>query len=194
MTSGSKRGPRAAITGIGSTAFGVFPGEDANSLGSTAFRAAMREAGLKSADIDGLIVCRIPDYQRFGELHGMDPQFAVNLPGQGRMASVALQMACQAIASGALDTVALVYGNDGRTAGMKYGDRDRGSRRHGSGTGTARTCRRQHDKTVRPAPTRQAGEAFTRMIISAPQLTYERRIYAGFQRAFLEQLWSVISR
>lgn len=110
-----------AIAGIGTTAFGVFPGEDAYSLGSKAFTAALKEANLKPADIDGLIVCRIPDYQRFGELHGLNPQFAVNLPGQGRMAAIALQMACQAIESGALDTVALVYGNDGRTAGAKYG-------------------------------------------------------------------------
>lgn len=130
MTSGSIGGVRAAITGIGSTAFGVFPGEDAYSLGSTALRMAMRESGVKARDIDGLIVCRIPDYQRFGELHGLNPQFAVNLPGQGRMAAIALQMASQAIASGAVETVALVYGNDGRTAGMKYGGEGDG---YGSG-------------------------------------------------------------
>ena len=123
-------GARVAITGIGSTPFGVFPGEDAYSLGSAALRPAMREAGVSAADIDGLIVCRIPDYQRFGELHGFNPQFALNLPGQGRMAAIALQLACQAIASGAASTVALVYGNDGRTAGMKYGGEGDG---YGSG-------------------------------------------------------------
>ena len=121
MTQEGMGGARVAITGIGSTPFGVFPGEDAYSLGSAALRPAMREAGVSAADIDGLIVCRIPDYQRFGELHGVNPQFAFNLPGQGRMAAIALQLACQAIASGAASTVALVYGNDGRTAGMKYG-------------------------------------------------------------------------
>jgi acetyl-CoA acetyltransferase len=130
MTSTRPRPPRAAITGIGSTAFGVFPGEDAYSLGSTALRTAMRESGVEAGDIDGLIVCRIPDYQRFGELHGINPQFAVNLPGQGRMAGIALQMACQAIAAGSVNTVALVYGNDGRTAGMKYGGEGDG---YGSG-------------------------------------------------------------
>ena len=118
-TSPSKR--RAAIVGVGSTSFGVFPGEDAYTLGSTAFRAALREAALSPSDIDGLVVCRIPDYQRFAELHGLNPAFALNLPGQGRMAAIALQIACQAIASGDASTVALVYGNDGRTAGMKYG-------------------------------------------------------------------------
>ena len=130
MTTYPLRARRAAITGIGSTAFGVFPGEDAYSLGSTALRAAMREANVTAGDIDGLIVCRIADYQRFGELHGLNPQFAVNLPGQGRMAAIALQMACQAIASGAVNTVALVYGNDGRSAGMKYGGEGDG---YGSG-------------------------------------------------------------
>ena len=126
----SRSNPRPAVTGIGSTAFGGFPGEDAYSLGSSALRMAMRESGVAAADIDGLIVCRIPDYQRFGELHGMNPQFAVNLPGQGRMAAIALQMACQAIAAGTVNTVALVYGNDGRSAGMKYGGEGDG---YGSG-------------------------------------------------------------
>ena len=130
MNMTSTPGARAAITGIGSTAFGVFPGEDAYSLGSSALRMAMRESGTAAADIDGLIVCRIPDYQRFGEMHGLDPQFALNLPGQGRMAAIALQSAVQAIASGSASTIALVYGNDGRTAGMKYGGEGDG---YGSG-------------------------------------------------------------
>ena len=112
---------RAAIAGVGSTSFGVFPGQDAYTLGSAAFRSALREAAVSPSDIDGLIVCRIPDYQRFAELHGLNPSFALNLPGQGRMAAIALQIACQAIASGAASTIALVYGNDGRSAGMKYG-------------------------------------------------------------------------
>ena len=112
---------RVAITGVGSTPIGVFPDEDSYSLGSTAFRNAMREAGVSPAGIDGLIVCRVPDYQRFAEIHGLNPQFALNLPGQGRMAAISLQIACQAIESGAATTVALVYGNDGRSAGMKYG-------------------------------------------------------------------------
>lgn len=121
---------RAVITGVGSTSFGVFPGEDAYTLGSSAFRTALREAALSPSDIDGLIVCRIPDYQRFAELHGLNPAFALNLPGQGRMAAIALQIACHAIAAGAASTVALVYGNDGRTAGMKYGGESDG---YGSG-------------------------------------------------------------
>ncbi len=121
---------RVAITGVGSTSFGVFPDQDAYSLGSTAFRNAVREAGISGTDIDGLIVCRIPDYQRFAEIHGLNPQFALNLPGQGRMAAIALQIACQAIESGAASTVALVYGNDGRSAGMKYGGEGDG---YGSG-------------------------------------------------------------
>ena len=96
MTQEGMGGARVAITGIGSTPFGVFPGEDAYSLGSAALRPAMREAGVSAADIDGLIVCRIPDYQRFGELHGVNPQFALNLPGQGRMAAIALQIGATA--------------------------------------------------------------------------------------------------
>ena len=42
-------------------------------------------------------------------------------PGAGRMTGGTIQIAVQAILSGMLDTVAVVYGNDGRSAGARYG-------------------------------------------------------------------------
>jgi len=93
-------------------------------------REALDDCGLTAADIDGVIVNRIPDYQRFCEAFGLDPRFALITPGQGRMSGVSIQIAAMAIACGAANTVALVYGNDGRSAGDKYGgDTDR----YGSG-------------------------------------------------------------
>jgi len=111
----------AAIAGIGTTTYGVHPGQNSYSLGSAALRAALDDAALGINDIDGLIVCRIPDYQRFGEMNGMNPRLAFGLQGQGRMSGVALELAVANITAGYMNTVALVYGNDGKSAGVKYG-------------------------------------------------------------------------
>ena len=116
---------RVAVVGVGSTTFGKLPGQDPYDLGAWALREALDDCGLSAADIDGVIVNRIPDYQRFCEAFGLDPRFALITPGQGRMSGVSIQIAVMAIASGAANTVALVYGNDGRSAGDKYGgDKD----------------------------------------------------------------------
>ena len=121
---------RTAVIGVGTTPFGRLPGEDPYDLGAWALREALDDCGLTAADIDGVIVNRIPDYQRFSEAFGLNPRFALSTPGQGRMSGVSIQIAALAIASGMATTVALVYGNDGRSAGDKYGgDNDR----YGSG-------------------------------------------------------------
>ncbi len=90
-------------------------------LGLWALREALADAGLKHTDLDGLIVSRIPDYQRFGEMLGIDPRYVAITPGQGRMSGASIQMAAMAIATGMAHTVALVYGNDGRSRGATYG-------------------------------------------------------------------------
>ena len=76
---------RVAVIGVGTTAAGTMPGHDAYDLGLMAFKRAMEDCGIRRSQIDGLIVNRIPDYQRFAEIAGMDPQFALVTPGQGRM-------------------------------------------------------------------------------------------------------------
>jgi len=120
MNEGPKRSI-AAVAGIGTTTYGVHPGQSSYSLGAAALHGALIDAGLQHADVDSLIVCRIPDYQRFGEMLGVNPCSVVGLPGQGRMSAVALSLAVAQIGSGQARTVALVYGNDGKSAGVKYG-------------------------------------------------------------------------
>lgn len=121
---------RAAVIGVGTTTFGRLPGKDPYDLGAWALREALDDCGLTAADIDGVIVNRIPDYQRFSEFFGLNPRFALSTPGQGRMSGVSIQLAAIAIASGMANTIALVYGNDGRSAGDKYGGEND---RYGSG-------------------------------------------------------------
>lgn len=121
---------RVAVVGVGSIAAGVLPGNDAYDLGLMAFKSAMDDCGLKPAQIDGLIVNRIPDYQRFAEIAGMDPRFALVTPGQGRMSGATIEVAVSIIEAGLAHTVALVYGNNGRSAGDQYGGE---SDRYGGG-------------------------------------------------------------
>jgi acetyl-CoA acetyltransferase len=119
-----------AVIGVGSTKFGRLPGEDPYDLGAWALTEALEDCGLTAADIDGVIVSRIPDYQRFCEVYGLNPRFALSTPGQGRMSGISIQLAVAAINAGLANTIALVYGNNGRSAGDKYGgDTDR----YGSG-------------------------------------------------------------
>jgi len=121
---------KTAVVGVGTTKFGSFPDLDTYDLGALALKEALDDCDLKPADIDGLIVNRIPDYQRFGESFGLNPRFSLSTPGQGRMSGVSIQIAAMAIATGQATTIALVYGNNGRSAGDKYGGEND---RYGSG-------------------------------------------------------------
>lgn len=115
---------KVAFAGIGTTAYGNFPETDSYGLGCEALNAALDDAGLKPSEIDGLIVNRIPSYERFAEIMGIDPQYCLMTEAPGRFASVSLALAAQAITSGAANCVALVYGNNGRSVRMQYGGGD----------------------------------------------------------------------
>ncbi len=80
---------RASVVGVGNTRYGVMPDMDAYDLGLWALKDALADAGLDFADIDGLILNRIPDYQRFAELCGINPQYTLTTPGHGRSAAFA---------------------------------------------------------------------------------------------------------
>ena len=112
---------KVAVIGVGTTASGTMPGNDSYDLGLIAFKRAMEDCGIKRAAIDGLIVNRIPDYQRFAEMAGMDPRFALVTPGQGRMSGASIEIAVSAIEAGLAHTIALVYGNNGKSSGDQYG-------------------------------------------------------------------------
>ena len=77
-----------AIAGVGTTRYGKLPQCDAYDLGVWALKAALDDCGLGFDDIDGLIVNRIPDYQRFGEITGINPRYTMTTPGQGRLSGI----------------------------------------------------------------------------------------------------------
>src|SRR5215216_3591186 len=101
---------KVAVVGVGNTTFGKLPGYSPYDLGMWAFKDALADAGLTKDEIDGVIVNRIPDYQRFCEHAGINPRFALVTPGQGRMSGNTIQIAVLAIANGLANAIALVYG------------------------------------------------------------------------------------
>lgn len=111
---------KACIVGVGATDYGVFPQTDAVGLGVQALHAAVDDAGISFDDIDGVILNRLP-YDRFAEVANLNTPYLQSTEAHGRFSAVALMMAAEAIASGAATTIALVYGNDGRSNAMKYG-------------------------------------------------------------------------
>jgi len=113
--------PQAAVVGVGTTRYGVLSDYDAYDLGQWALKNALDDAGLSPGDIDGLILSRVPDYQRFAELGRLDPHYTLTTPGHGRFAGICIQTAVAVLQAGLARTVAVVYGNNGRSAGDRYG-------------------------------------------------------------------------
>src|SRR5262249_15447965 len=127
----SRQSP-VAVLGVGHTRYGKLPEYDAYALGLWALTEALADAGLTFADVDGLIVNRIPDYQRFCEIAGLNPSYVNITPGQGRFSGICIETAAALIRDGLASTVALVYGNNGRSGGDRYG---RAGDTYGSGGG-----------------------------------------------------------
>ena len=121
MSITANRADSVAVVGVGTTDYGRLPEHDATSLGIWALREAAADAGLTLKDIDGLVVQRLTDYQKFIQITNITPHLVTATPGAGRMTGGTIQIAVQAVLSGLLDTVAVVYGNDGRSAGARYG-------------------------------------------------------------------------
>lgn len=113
-----------AVIGIGHTDWAtdwkrVRAGEKpADSVGyaAQAFQRALQDSGIPKEDIDGLIVGPTTAYERMGEVLGLNVRWG----GQADAVQAVLQ-ATMAIESGYAKVIALVYGNDQRSAGTQYG-------------------------------------------------------------------------
>ena len=112
---------KAALVGVGTTAYGSFPETDEYGLAAEAFSAAIADCGLDKNEIDGLLVCRIPSYFRMGEVLGLDPRWTLSLPPHGRMSGIGIIEAATALATGQANYVALLYSNIGRSRRVYYG-------------------------------------------------------------------------
>ena len=92
---------------------------DSYGYGAVAFNAALADAGIGRDEVDGLIVGPTVAYERVGELLGLNVRWG----GQNDAVQSVLE-ACLAIKSGLAEVVALVYGNDQRSAAINYGGPD----------------------------------------------------------------------
>jgi acetyl-CoA acetyltransferase len=114
----------ASVVGIGNTDFpreyaevraGRKP-HDSTGYAALAFSRALADAGVDRSEVDGLIVGPTTGYERMAEIIGVSPRW-----GDQADAMAAVLQACQAIQSGMASVVALVYGNDQRSAAVQYG-------------------------------------------------------------------------
>ncbi|WP_213453240.1 thiolase family protein [Rhizomonospora bruguierae] len=118
---------RVAIIGVGTTPFGAYyKDRDATrsdyDLAALAFAEALDDAGIAKDEIDGLLTARLSSYNRMADMLGLRrPSFVNGFEAAGRMSAVALQTAVAVIEAGLATTVALIYGNNGRSAGARYG-------------------------------------------------------------------------
>jgi len=114
----------AAVIGVGHTDWpGVWlrtrAGEipsDSPGYAANAFQMALADGGVSRDAIDGLIVGPTTAYERMGEILGIEPRW-----GAQADAGNSVIQACMAIRSGLAEIIALVYGNNQRTAGTQYG-------------------------------------------------------------------------
>ncbi len=105
-----------AIVGAGNSRLGRVPGVSSLDLLVEAMRNAITDAGLKVADIDG-IVCRGPDesychHQLIGERLGINARFSTSLDNGGASQILAVAIATMAIKAGLATTVICGYGRD----------------------------------------------------------------------------------
>lgn len=111
-----------AFVGVGTSRYGSFPETDSYGLGVEALKVALDDAGLTVADLDGLIVGRIPSYETFSEMIGFNRQnYNLQLNSAGRFSAVSVMQAAMALATGQARCIALVYGNNGRSVRDSYG-------------------------------------------------------------------------
>lgn len=114
----------AAVVGVGHSDWvgdwkRVRSGEkptDSYGYGAIAFREALNDAGIGKDEIDGLIVGPTTAYERMSEVLGIDPRW-----GDQADAVLSVAQAVAAVQAGLAETIALVYGNDQRSAQIQYG-------------------------------------------------------------------------
>lgn len=107
---------RCAIVGAGTSRLGQVPGVSSLDLTIEAVANALDDAGLKPADIDG-IICRGPDesyahHQRVGERLGLNVRFSTSLDNGGASQCLSVMLAVMAIEAGLATTIVCGYGRD----------------------------------------------------------------------------------
>jgi acetyl-CoA acetyltransferase len=127
---------------------------DSYGYAATAFGHALADAGIDRSQIDGLIGGHTTSYERMGEVLGLNVRWG----GQADAVQSILQ-AVMAVETGLAEVVALVYGNNQRTAKVQYG-----------------------------GPEAMGGESYLSYVSHRPWgLTSQGALYALTQRRYMQQ-------
>lgn len=129
MTGGARVTGDAAIRGLGMTNLGRVFGSSPRRLAAGAVRLAAADAGMAVSDLDGLLIC--PgisgglDVGLAGQLGMRDLTLLAVVNSFGASAATAVQVAAQAVTSGAARAVACVFADtplrEGQPAGSAFG-------------------------------------------------------------------------
>ncbi len=128
----------AAIVGVGTSPFGRFPDRSPTDLAAESLRAALVDAGLDRADVDGLVTnMGYPagiDYDQFCALTGLQTELNLQMWTHGRWLGTAVEQAVAAVATGLCRCVALVCASKFTVFGQLGGAEDHEASREGGGS------------------------------------------------------------
>lgn len=110
-----------AVVGVGTSAYGRFPERDGMDLAADAFDNALADAGLDRSVIDGLVVHRLPYYQRVSEMLGLQTRYTSHPGLWGGMSGVEVVRAVPALVTGTVNYVAFIYADDSASRSFVYG-------------------------------------------------------------------------
>jgi acetyl-CoA acetyltransferase len=114
---------QVAIVGLGHTVQGELPGRSVEENAVDAGLAALADAGLSTAELDGLIACK--SVQGQGNDVAVGQLLGVNLPYVQSLdygtCNFSLHLAVMAIVSGMASTVLLTYGANARSGKFDFG-------------------------------------------------------------------------
>src|SRR6218665_2761814 len=118
---------KVAIVGVGATAQGKLPGATPVTLGAEAFKRALDDAGLKKAQIDGLLTMPRTvspegalNYLRMGETLDIDPKYTGSMTMGGGTCGALIQNAAMAIACGMANCVACLFADTARSGTYRF--------------------------------------------------------------------------
>jgi acetyl-CoA acetyltransferase len=137
---------QVAIVGIGETDYALdyraareeaegFIPKGPVELAQLAFERALGDAGLQAGDVDGLSATLMyggPEPSELAERFGLNLRCVVARDGMSNGILIPVASAVRAVASGACDTMALVYAAPSRSIGRRYG----GQTYEGAGRGS----------------------------------------------------------
>jgi acetyl-CoA acetyltransferase len=112
---------RVAVVGAAATEQGELPGRTSNEIAVEALGLAIKDAGIRRDEIDGLITCKRGNTgidTQIGAMAGLNPRYSATL--DYGTANFSLHLAVMAIESGLATTIALTYGTNQRTAKRSF--------------------------------------------------------------------------